>query len=184
MERKEALNLLKENLSNVNLQKHCFAVEAIMQALAERFDENADEWAIAGLLHDIDYESTKDNIQAHSLIGAEMLKKAGLKDEIIEAVKTHNEAHGIKPESLMAKALFVADPTSGLIVASTLVLPSKEIKDLTVENILHRFKEKSFARGANREIINKCKELLGLSLEEFIEIALIAMKKISRELGL
>jgi putative nucleotidyltransferase with HDIG domain len=184
MRREEALILLKENLSNINLQKHCFAVEAIMRALAQKFNGNIEEWGLAGLLHDIEYEKTKDNPDKHSLVGAEMLKEIGLSDEITEAVKTHNEIHGIKPQSLMAKALFVADAISGLIVASTLVLPSKEIKELTVENVLHRFKEKSFARGANREIIIQCKELLDLSLEEFIEIALIAMKKINQELGL
>jgi len=184
MEREKALQLLKENLPNANLQKHCFAVEAIMRALAERFNQDVESWGLAGLLHDIDYESTKDDMQAHSLRGAEMLEKAGLGDEIVEAVKTHNEAHGIEPQSLMAKALFVADPISGLIVAATLVLPSKKINDLNTQNILHRFKEKAFARGANREIIKRCEELLGLSLEEFTEIALTAMKGISGELGL
>jgi putative nucleotidyltransferase with HDIG domain len=184
MEREEALNLLKENLSNANLQKHCFAVEAIMRALAERFDQDIEIWGLAGLLHDIDYESTKDDIQAHSLKGAEMLEKVGLGNEIVEAVKTHNEAHGIEPQSLMAKALFVADPISGLIVAATLVLPYKKINDLNTKNILNRFKEKSFARGANREIIKKCEELIGLSLEEFTSICLKAMQGISNELEL
>lgn len=184
MEREKAIQLLKENLSNANLQKHCFAVEAIMRELAEKFNQDIESWGLAGLLHDIDYESTKDDIQAHSLVGAEMLEKAGLGDEIVEAVKTHNDAHGIEPKSLMAKALFVADPISGLIVAATLVLPSKKINDLNAQNVLNRFREKSFARGANREIIKKCEELLGLSLEKFVEIALTAMKGISKELGL
>jgi len=184
MKREEALQLLKENLSNVNLQKHSFAVEAIMRALANKFNQNAEEWGLAGLLHDIDYEQTKDSPETHSLVGAEMLEKMGLADEIVEAVKTHNEMHGIEPQSLMAKALFTADPISGLIVAATLVSPSKKIQDLTVESVLKRFKEKSFARGANREIINKCQNLLGLSLKEFTNIALVAMKGISKELEL
>jgi len=184
MERDKAFNLLKENLFNKNLIKHCFAVEAIMRALAQRFEEDTEQWGLAGLLHDIDYEKTKDAPEKHSLLGAEILKDAGLSQEICEAVKTHNEMHGIAPQSLMAKALFTCDPISGLIVAGTLVLPSKKIQDLTVENVLNRFKEKSFARGANREIIGKCQELLGLSLEEFAGIALTAMKGISGELGL
>jgi putative nucleotidyltransferase with HDIG domain len=184
MQREDALNLLKQNLSNANLQKHCFAVEAIMRQLAVKVGGDPETWGLAGLLHDIDYEKTKGDPQTHSLVGAEMLKKMGLNDEIVEAVKTHNEAHGIEPQSLMAKALFVADPVSGLIVAATLVLPSKKIQDLTNQNVLNRFKEKAFARGANREIIKKCEELLGLSLEEFIEIALSAMQKISQELDL
>jgi len=184
MNREQALEALKKNLENKNLIKHCFAVEAIMLALAEKFREDKEKWALTGLLHDIDYDLIRDDMSQHSLKGAEMLKDLGLDEEICSAVKTHNEAHGIEPESLMAKALYVADPISGLIIASVLVLPSKKIKDLTTENILNRFKEKRFAAGANRGIINKCMELLNLSLEEFISIALLAMQGISNELGL
>jgi len=176
--------LLKQNLSNANLIKHCLAVEAIMRQLASKFGKDEGRWGLAGLLHDIDYEKTKNNPERHSLAGAEMLKEAGFDDETVEAVRAHNEAHRIEPRSLMAKALFVSDPISGLIVAATLVLPSKKIQDLTVQNVLNRFKEKAFARGANREIIGKCEELLGLSLEEFTAIALKAMQGIGEELGL
>ena len=184
MTRNEALKLLKENLPNQNLIKHSLAVEAIMRALAYHFGEDPEKWALAGLLHDIDYEKVKENLSQHSLIGAKMLEDLGLDKDICQAVKVHNEAHGILPETLIEKALFVTDPLTGLIVAATLVLPSKKIKDLTVENILNRFKEKSFARGANREIIIKCQELLGLELEKFIKIGLESMQGIDRELGL
>ena len=155
-----------------------------MRDLAEKFGEDQEKWELAGLLHDIDYEETKNDPNKHSILGAEMLEKLGLGKEICEAVKTHNEIHGIAPESKMAKALFCVDPLTGLIVAGVLVLPSKKIADLTAENVLNRFKENSFARGANREIISKCQELLDLSLEEFIKIGLEAMKKINNELGL
>ena len=155
-----------------------------MRQLAVKLGGDPEIWALTGLLHDIDYEKTKGDPETHSLVGAEMLKEIGLDDEIVEAVKTHNEAHNIEPQSLLAKALFVADPISGLIVAATLVLPSKKINDLTTQNVLNRFKEKAFARGANREIIKKCEELIGLSLEEFTEICLKAMQGISEKLGL
>ena len=184
IDREEAVKLLKKNISNANLQKHCFAVEAIMGALAKKFGQDIDRWKLAGLLHDIDYEETKDKPEIHSLIGAEMLSKIGLDKEIVEAVKTHNEMHGIEPRSLMAKSLFVADPLSGLIVASTLVLPSKKIKDLTLKSVLKKFKAKSFARGANRKNIKKCEDLINLSLEEFVGISLKAMQGINQELGL
>jgi len=177
IEREAALNLLKENLKNQNLQKHCLAVEAGMRGLARHFNEDEEKWGLCGLLHDIDYEKTKDNPNLHSKVGAEMLGKLGVDEEICQAVLTHNEAHKILPESKMAKALFCIDPLTGLIVAATLVLPSPKISDLKVENVLHRFKEKSFARGANRELIKKCNELLGLSLEEFVKIVLEAMQK-------
>lgn len=183
MTREEALQLIKEKIKNENLVKHCLAVEACMRALARHFGENEEKWALTGLLHDIDYEETKDNPEKHSLIGAEMLEDLELDKEIVKAVKTHNEMHGIVPESRMAKALFSVDPLTGLIVASVLVLPSKKIADLTTENILNRFKEKGFARGANREIIKKCEDI-NLILEEFVKIGLEAMQSISEELGL
>lgn len=182
--RSDALNILKENIQNENLTKHCFAVEAIMRALAQHFGEDEEKWALAGLLHDIDYEKTKDEPKQHSLLGAKMLEDFGIDKDVCRAVKVHNSAHRILPENLMEKALFTVDPLSGLIVAATLVLPSKKIADLTPENVLHRFKEKSFARGANREIIKKCEEYLNLSLEEFVKISLGAMQKIASDLGL
>lgn len=183
MTREEALKLVKEKIKNNNLVKHCLAVESCMRALAHHFNENEEKWALAGLLHDIDYEKTKDDPDQHSILGAQMLEEMGLDKEITEAVKTHNEMHGIDPQSLMAKVLFTLDPLTGLIVAATLVLPSKKINDLTTENVLNRFKEKAFARGANREIIQKCSDF-GLELEEFIDISLRAMQGISNDLGL
>ncbi len=187
MQREQALQLVKDKIQNKNLVKHCLAVEACMRALAERFGENpasgGASWGLAGLLHDIDYEQTKDDPEQHSLVGAKILEEMGLEEEICQAVKTHNEIHDLKPETKMAKALYSVDPLTGLIIASTLVLPSKKINDLTVENVLNRFKEKSFAKGANREIIKKCEDI-GLSLEEFATIGLNAMQNISDDLGL
>ena len=184
MKKEEAFNLLKENIRNQNLIKHSLAVEAAMRDLAKHFSEDVEKWGICGLLHDIDYEKTKNDPNLHSKMGAEMLRNLGLEKEIPDAVLTHNETHGILPETKMAKALYCTDPLTGLIVAATLVLPSKKINDLKVENILNRFGEKSFAKGANREIIKKCEEFLGLSLEKFVEIILKSMQKISGDLGL
>jgi putative nucleotidyltransferase with HDIG domain len=184
MEREKLFNLLKENLKNPNLIKHSLAVEAGMRALARYFGEDEEKWGIAGLLHDIDYEKTKGDPNLHSKVGSQILKEMGFDQEICDAILTHNEAHGILPLSKMAKALFCLDPLTGLIVAATLVLPSKKLKDLKVENVLNRFKEKSFAKGANREIIKKCEEYLGLPLEKFVEITLKAMQEISDQLGL
>jgi len=180
----EAKNLLGQRVLNKNLIKHCLAVGAIMKDLAERFNQNVSDWEIAGILHDIDYETTKNDPDKHSLEGAAALDALGLDEEIVDAVRTHNEIHGLPPKTLMAKALFVSDPISGLIVAAVLVLPSKKLSDLNKENIVNRFSEKSFAKGANREIISKCWNLLNLSLEEFSDIALKAMQKISNELEL
>jgi uncharacterized protein len=184
MTREDAIKLVQEKIQNQNLIKHCLAAEACMRELAENFSEDKDVWGLAGLLHDIDYETTKDDPKQHSIVGAEILGKEGYDKEIVEAVKTHNEAHGIAPETKMAKAIYCVDPLTGLIVASTLVLPSKKIADLTADNVINRFGEKGFAKGANREIIAKCEELLGLSLNEMVGICLKAMQGIAGELGL
>jgi len=183
MIRDQAFNLVREKIKNQNLVKHCLAVEAVMRNLAVNLGGDPEKWGLAGLLHDIDYEETKNAPEKHSLVGAEMLEKIGLEKEIVEAIKAHNEIHGLARETKLAKALFCTDPITGLIVASTLVLPSKKIKDLSVESILNRFKEKSFARGANREAILTCSEI-GLSLEEFAKISLLAMQEIANDLGL
>jgi len=184
MERERASKLLRENLKNQNLIKHSLAVEMAMRELARYLGEDEEKWALCGLLHDIDYEKTKADPNLHSKMGAEMLRELGLDEELCDAVLTHNEAHGKEPETKMAKALFCLDPLTGLIVAATLVLPSKKIGDLKVENILNRFGEKAFAKGAKREIIKKSEEYLGISLEEFVKIVLEAMQKISNELRL
>jgi len=184
MTREEGLALLKQNIQNQNLIKHCLAVEAIMKSLARHFNEDEEKWGLTGLLHDIDYEKTKNNPGQHSLIGAKILEDLGIDKDICRAVKAHNPAHGVLPETLMEKALLAADPLTGLIVAATLVLPSKKIADLTSENVLNRFKEKAFARGANREIIKKSEEYLNLNLKDFVKIGLEAMQEIAEDLGL
>jgi uncharacterized protein len=184
MTREQAINLVQEKISNANLIKHCLAVEAVMKGLAEHFNEDKEKWGLAGLLHDIDYEQTKADPLKHSLIGSGMLKDLSVDEDICLAVLTHNEAHNLAPESLMAKALFVTDPLTGLIIATTLVLPNKKISEVTVENILNRFKEKGFARGANREIIKQTETLLILPLAELVGIGLGSMQRINNDLGL
>lgn len=182
--REEAFDWLKEEIKEPNLLKHCLATEAAMKSLALRFGEDESMWGLTGLLHDIDYEATKDNESEHSLKGFQMLIDKGLGTDIAEAVKTHNDIHGLPPVTLMAKAIYCVDSLTGLIVATTLVLPSRKIKDVQTENVLRRFKEKGFARGVNRPNILKCNELLGISLDEFITITLQAMQAIDESLGL
>ena len=183
MEREQALKELKGRLKSENLIKHSLAVEAIMKDLALYFKEDIDKWGLAGLLHDIDYDKTADDPSKHSIVGAEILETLNVESSIIYAVKAHNEMHGMERKRKMDKALYCADPVSGLIIASALILPSKKLEDVTVEFVLKRMNEKGFAKGANREQIKSCEEL-GISLEKFIEISLNAVKKISDELGL
>jgi len=184
MNRGEALLMLNNKIKTLNLVKHCLVCEAAMKGLAKYFKEDEEKWGLAGLLHDIDYEETKDKPEEHSLKGAQFLKGQGIDEDITEAIKTHNERHGLSPQSKMAKSLFCVDPLTGLIVAATLVLPSKKIKEVTTDNVLNRFKEKGFARGANREIIKQCELLLGLSLQQFVSLVLQGMQSVADDIGL
>lgn len=181
--RGEALAAVKKNVKNKNLLKHMYAVEAIMAGLARKLEENEERWALAWLLHDIDYDGTADDPHAHSIVGAQMLEEMGVDGDIVYAVKAHNEIHGLPRNRKMDKALYAADPLSGLIVAAALIHPDKKLASIDTEFVLKRFGEKSFAKGANREQIQSCSEL-GLTLEEFIQIGLESMQAIHSELGL
>lgn len=180
MRRDEAYQILLEKIKNKNLLKHMLAVEAIMRELANYFGEDEEKWGLCGLLHDFDYEETLDNFQDHGKVTEVRFKKE-LPEDILYGIRAHTGL--VDRKSLMDKAIYCADPVSGFIVATALVLPSKKLADVKIENLLNRFKEKHFAKGANREQIMACKEL-GLELESFLEIALKAMRKISSELGL
>ena len=183
MERSRALELVKENIKQDNLVKHCLAVEAVMERLAEYFDKDKEKWALAGLLHDIDYEKTKDDPENHSIVGAKMLKDLGLEEDIVYSVKVHNGEHDLPRKSLMDKALYASDPLTGLIVAATLIHPDKELAGVDTEFVMNRYEESSFAKGADREVIASCEEM-DLELEEFIGLSLEGMKSISDDLGL
>jgi putative nucleotidyltransferase with HDIG domain len=183
MERAEAFKDVTDNVKNPNLVKHMLAAEAIMRALASRFGENADDWGLAGLLHDIDLEILAGDMKDHSKLSATMVKQMGGSSEISHAILCHNPAHGVACESLMDKALLCADPLTGLITAGALIRPEKKLSAVQASSILKRFKEKSFAAGANREQIASCINI-GLTLEEFIALGLEAMKGISGKLGM
>lgn len=183
MEREVALEFVKKNVKNKNLLKHMLACEAVMAALARHFGEEEEKWALAGLLHDIDYDQTKDEPQRHSLVGGEMLENAGIAKDIVYAVKCHNDIHGLERKGKMDMALFCTDPLTGLIVASALIKPEKSLAAIDVKFLMNRFEEKGFARGASRVQIAACREL-GLTLEEFFGIALKAMQDIHGDLGL
>ncbi len=185
MKREQAINLIKKHVKNRNSIKHMLAVEAVMRALAKRFDEDEELWGLAGLLHDIDMEIVdyRNNPEEHGKKGAEILEKEGVSKKVIDAALAHNKATGKKRETDLEKAIHAADPLTGLIVASALIIPSKKINDLTTDSVIKRFKEKSFARGADRETIKCCSEI-GLELDKFIEIGLLSMQEISKELEL
>jgi len=181
--RKEVLDSINENVENKNLVKHMLATEAIMRALARRLGEDEEEWGLTGLLHDIDVELTGGDMSSHSKLGADLAKELGASEAMAHAILCHNEAHGVPRETKLDKALFCVDPLTGLITAAALVRPDKKLAGLGAKSVIKRFKEKSFAAGANREQISLCSEI-GLELGEFIELGLTAMQEISSDLGL
>jgi putative nucleotidyltransferase with HDIG domain len=183
MDRQAALENVKSNIKNQNLVKHMIATEAIMRALAKRFGEDEEEWGIAGLLHDIDLDIVGDDMTVHGRVGADMAKKAGANEVMVHAILCHNEMLGVKRENNFDKALYCADPLTGLITAAALVRPEKKLAFVEAKSVARRFKEKSFAAGANREQIASCSEL-GLELNEFIGLGLKAMQGVAGDLGL
>ena len=183
MTREEALDSVRANVENKNLVKHMLATEAIMRALAKQLGEDEEEWGLTGLLHDIDVELTEGDMNSHSKLGADLVREMGASEAMAHAVLCHNEAHGIPRETKLDKALFCADPLTGLIIAAALVRPDKKLASVEAKSVRKRFKEKSFAAGVNREQIARCSEL-ELELDEFIELGLKAMQEIAAELGL
>jgi len=183
VDRTEALALVVERIPSPNLVNHSIAVECIMEALARHFglcDAEVEAWALAGLLHDLDYAETGEDPLRHGLITAEQL--AGLVDaRIIHAILGH--ADKAERESLMDKALYAADPTTGFIVAAALVRPDKDLRAVEVRSLLKRWKEKAFARGASREQMDTCIDV-GLTREEFLALSLAAMQARASDIGL
>jgi putative nucleotidyltransferase with HDIG domain len=183
MDRAEALALVEENIPNRNLVNHCIAVEAIMGALADHFElssEDKERWERAGLLHDLDYSETADDPGRHGLVTAEMLEDK-VDDEVMHAILSHAEK--APRESLMDKALYASDPTTGFIVATALVRPDKSLSEVKLKSLKKRWKEKAFARGASREQMGSCEEM-GMERDEFLQLSLEAMQARSDELGL
>jgi len=181
MTRKQALDLLHKNMTNQNLRRHCYAVEAVMRSLAKYFKEDEDNWGIAGLLHDADYEMTKDNEpkKNHTKQTIKWLKELEAETDIYDAVAAHAWGYvdgAPEPKTKMQWALYTCDELTGLIVAVTLVKPDKKLASVTADSI--------FAAGVDRKQIEQCTPRLGIELRDFIQIALTAMQGISDDLGL
>jgi len=182
LSRAEIMDSIRANVQDKNMVRHMLATEAIMCTLAKKLGEDEDEWGLTGLLHDIDVELVEDDPSSHSKLGADIARELGASEKMAHAILCHNGAHGIPRETKLDKALFCADPLSGLITAAALVRPDK-LSGLTTKSVMKRFQEKRFAAGVNREQVARCGEI-GLELEEFIGIGIEAMKGIASELEL
>jgi putative nucleotidyltransferase with HDIG domain len=183
MKSEEALQEAKKNMSNDKIILHVIAVAKIMKALARRLGEDEELWEVTGLLHDIDYEKTKDEPNKHGLEAERMLGDK-VPPEVVKAIKAHNfENTGMLPESDLDKALIAADAVSGLVIATALVMPNKKLSEVSANTLRRKFKQKDFARNVSRNRILFC-EQIGLSLDEFLELSLKSLSEISDVLGL
>jgi putative nucleotidyltransferase with HDIG domain len=183
MQRDEALAIVREYIKNENLIRHMLAVEAAMRFYAKRFGEDEELWGNVGLLHDFDWEIHPD-LERHPTAGAPILRERNVPEEIVHAVLSHADHTGIARESRMEKALFACDELTGLIVAVALVRPSRSLADLTAKSVKKKWKDRSFAAGANREEIERGAKEFGVELWEHVDNVIQAMRPIAAELGL
>ncbi len=182
--RTHALELISQHITTDNTKKHLLATEALMRALAQKFNEDEDRWGIAGLLHDIDLDLTKHELHKHGIVGYDMLQNEDMDEEMRTAIKKHNYMLELTPETLLEKALYVTESMTGFIVAVTLMQPTKKLADVGIASVLKKWKDKKFAAGVNRNIVEKCQDMLGMSLEEVAIICLEAMQEIHGDIGL
>jgi uncharacterized protein len=183
MNRTEAILLLKEKITEPVLIKHSLAVGAIMKGLATELKEDPELWEATGILHDIDFQTTKDDHKQHGILAQEILKDK-LPPESLYAIKAHNHEHTeTNPIEKLDFALISSDAVSGLIIAAALVRPDKQLSEVKVKSITKKFKQKDFARACSRESM-MLYEKLGLERGKFFEIALESLKQIHEELDL
>jgi len=183
LSREDGVILLNRYINNDKLKKHSYAVEAILKEIAIKIHKDVELWGLTGLIHDLDFEYTKDQPEKHAIMTGQIL--TGLvPDEVIHAIESHNYQHTMTiPTTHLDKALISADAVSGLIIATALIIPSKKLEDVKLETLVNKYKDKSFAAGCNRKRIDLCEDI-GLSLNSFLEISLSALKKISNQLNL
>jgi putative nucleotidyltransferase with HDIG domain len=181
--RDEALAILHEFTKSDSLRKHAYGVEAVMRGFADKNGEDAQKFALVGLLHDFDYEMYP-NAPDHPLKGSEILRSRNFPEEIIYAIQCHADYVGNERRSLMDKAIFALDELTGFIVACTLVKPSRSLSEIEPKSVRKKLKDKAFARSVHREDIYKGVEQLGTDLDELILFVAQALKPVASEIGL
>lgn len=186
----QAKDLVARYISDPVTKLHLRETEIFMRALSKRFDENEEEWGIIGLLHDIDWDLTKNNQSEHCVKAKQILGEAGASDFLVETVISHGYSHEIIPEFAAKQrsggiqhCLAAAETLTGLIVAAALVQPNKKLQDVSLQSLKNKFKTKSFAAKCNRDIILEC-EKAGIALDEFLQTGLSALQSIAGEIGL
>jgi putative nucleotidyltransferase with HDIG domain len=181
--RDAALALLKKYNTSESLIKHAFAVEGVMRYMAGKYGEDKDTWGLVGLIHDLDYEQFPDQ---HCKKTEEILKENDWPQDLIRAVVSHGWGicTDVKPESTMEKVLFAIDELTGLVATSALVRPSKSVMDMKAKSVKKKWKDKRFAAGVDRSIIQKGADMLGVELGELITDTIMGMREVAVEIGL
>ena len=183
MDRSEAYEIVIEFVKSPNLINHMLAVEAAMRYYAEMYEQDVELWGITGLLHDFDWE-VHPSMEQHPQDGATILRQRGVPEDIIQAILSHADHTGVIRETLMEKALYACDEITGLITAVTLVRPSRSLYDLKAKSVKKKWKDKSFAAGANRAEIAKGAEEFGVELWQHTDNIITAMSSIAPHIGL
>jgi putative nucleotidyltransferase with HDIG domain len=184
--REEALSLLRKYNQDESHIKHAFAVEGTMRHFARRAGGDEELWGVVGILHDIDWEQTMSEPARHCNLAPTLLREAGVDEEIIHAVQSHGYGicSDVEPMNDMERTLFAIDELTGLVITAGLVRPSKSLSDLEVKSVKKKWKDKTFARGVDREIIQKGAEKMGVPLDELIGETIAALRPIEKAIGL
>ena len=181
--REEALALLKQYNKNESLIKHALAVEGVMRYMARKRGRDEEKWGVIGLIHDLDYEQFPDQ---HCKKTEDILKENNWPEEYIRAVVSHGWGicTDVKPQSDMEKVLYAIDELTGLVVTSALVRPSKSVMDMKAKSVKKKWKQKQFAAGVDRSIIEKGAQMMGVELSELITDTIMGMREVAEEIGL
>src|SRR5690554_6881824 len=185
--RADALQLMQEWTESESLRKHMLSVEAAVVAYARKFGADEEVWAMAGLLHDLDYErypNPERDETGHPYVAAAELRRQGYPESVIHAVMAHADYTGTPRDTLLAKVLYACDEITGLITAAVLVRPDRDIAGLTLKSLKKKFKDKAFARGVARDDVTRGAAELGVDLWEHVQFVLSAMQERASELGL
>ena len=181
--REEAMALLQEFNQNEGLVKHALAVEAVMRFMSHKYGEEDEKWGVIGLIHDLDYEKYPEQ---HCKKTEEILRERSWPQEYIRAAVSHGWeiCTDVEPQTNLEKVLYTIDELTGLIVAAVLVRPSRSILDLTAKSVKKKWKDKRFAAGVDRELIQKGAAMLGVELTDLITDTILGMREAAEELGL
>jgi len=181
--RQEALDLLQQYNETDSLRKHAYAVEGVMRYMAKKRGEDEEKWGIIGLIHDLDYERFPDQ---HCTKTGEILREHGWPEEYIRAAVSHGWGicSDMMPQTALEKTLYAIDELTGLVVTTALIRPSKSVLDVQVKSVKNKWKDKRFAAGVDRSVIEKGASMLGVTLDELIEDTIKGMQEVAEAIGL